>query len=83
MPRDTLKVSGKDIKVVAGGLLLDRYQDQVNYKAFRPDLQMLQVPGNGKVEFQFLISGRGSVTFDYTSRKAGSLSKTVELKPLP
>jgi hypothetical protein len=42
-------------------------------------MQMLQVPGNGKVEFQFLISGSGDLTFDYTSRKAGRLSETVEL----
>jgi hypothetical protein len=83
MPRDLLKVSGKNIKVVAGGLLLDPYQDRVDYKHFKPDIQMLQVPGSGKVEFQFLLSGEGSVTFDYTSRKAGNLSKTIELKPAP
>jgi hypothetical protein len=78
-PRDILSVSGEGITVVAGGRLLDPYFDRVSYKEYRPEMQMLQVPGNGKVEFQFLISGSGDLTFDYTSRKAGRLSETVEL----
>ena len=80
-PQDFLKVSGQNIKVIAGGRLTDPYKDQVNYKDFKPEIQMLQVPGNGKVEFQFLVSGEGTLTFDYESRKAGKLTKTVELKP--
>ncbi len=68
--------------VFAGGRLLDPYKDQVNYKEFRPEIQMLQVPGNGKVGFQFLVSGEGTLTFDYESRKAGKLRKTVELKSI-
>ncbi len=79
-PRDVLKVSGAGIKVVAGGPLLDAYQDRVDYKAYKPELQMLQVPGSGKTEFQFVVSGKGNVTFDYASRKAGKLMKTLELK---
>jgi hypothetical protein len=34
----------------------------------------------GKVEYQFLISGRGDIEIRYESRKAGSVSKTVTLK---
>ncbi len=79
-PKDILKVSGPGAKVLAGGLLQDVYRDQVVYKAKRPEVQMLQVPGYGKADYQFLISGKGPVTFDYQSRKAGKLSKTVELK---
>jgi hypothetical protein len=78
--RDMLTVSGKEIAVVAGGRLQDEHRDQVEYKSHRPEVQMLQVPGNGKVDFQFLISGRGTVTFSYDSLKAGKLSKTIELK---
>ncbi len=81
-PRDLLKVSGPGVKVVAGGPLLDVYQDRVDYKPYRPEVQMLQVPGNGRTEFQFLISGKGNVTFDYTSRKAGKITKSVDLKEL-
>jgi len=82
-PQDFLRVSGNDIEVIAGGRLIDPYNDQVNYKEFRPQIQMLQVPGNGKVEFQFLISGEGTLTLNYESRKAGKLQKTVELQPIP
>jgi hypothetical protein len=82
-PRDILKVSGKGIRVVAGGPLLDPYLDRVDYKAYRPEVQFLQVPGSGKVEFQFLVSGRGALTLEYVSRKAGRLTGTVELKAVP
>jgi hypothetical protein len=79
-PRDTLKISGPGIKVVAGGTLLDPYQDRVDYKAFKPEIQMLQVPGYGKVELQFLISGKGEAKLEYSSRKAGKVGKSVELR---
>ncbi len=79
-PKDMLKVSGKDARVVAGGTLIDKYRDQVVYKDHRPEVQFLTVPGFGIVEYQFLISGKGSVTLDYESRWAGKIIKTVELK---
>jgi len=55
--------------VVAGGKLLDPYMNQVVYKEHRPNIQFIQVPGFGKVEYQFLISGRGRVNVDYSSFK--------------
>ena len=54
--------------------------ETVSYKARRPELQFLQVPGNGKVEFQFLVSGKGELTVAYQSQKAGKASKTVVLQ---
>jgi len=77
-PKDMLKVSGA--KVVAGGLLVDPYRDQVVYKKYRPELQFLVVPGFGKVEHQFLIEGKGEVTLRYESRHGGKLAKTVKLE---
>ncbi len=79
-PKDMLRVSGKGARVLAGGTLIDKYRDQVTYQEHRPEVQFLVVPGFGKVEHQFLISGKGSVTLDYESRWAGKISKTVELK---
>ncbi len=79
-PKDILKVSGKDARVVTGGTLTDVFRDQVTYKEYRPEIQFLMVPGFGKVEHQFLISGKGRVTLDYTSRFGGKISKTIELK---
>ena len=81
-PRDILTVSGKGIKVTAGGPLRDVHRDQVAYKEFRPETHFLHVPGFGKVEHQFLISGKkgSKVTIKYSSRHAGKISKTIELK---
>ncbi len=79
-PQDMLSLSGTGIKVLAGGQLTDVYRDQVIYKEFNPELQFLTVPGFGKVEHQFLISGRGRVTVKYSSRHAGNIVKNIELE---
>jgi len=79
-PKDMLTLSGTGIKVVTGGAITDLYRDKVSYKEFKPQLQMVRVPGFGKVEHQFLVSGSGKLTIKYQSRKAGTIVKTVELK---
>jgi hypothetical protein len=79
-PKDILKVSGKNAKVLAGGTLNDIYRDQVSYKQHRPELQFLVVPGFGKVEHQFLVEGKGEITLKYSSRFGGKITKTVDLK---
>lgn len=79
-PKDMLTVSGKNAKVVAGGRLTNIYRNQVAHKKFRPELQFLFIPGFGKVEHQFLVSGKGEVTIKYQSRHAGKIVKTITLK---
>jgi len=79
-PKDMLTVSGKSINVAAGGELVNLYRDEATYKEYRPEIQFLAVPGFGKVEYQFLVSGSGLVTLEYTSRHAGRIVKTVTLK---
>jgi len=79
-PKDILTVSGPNARVVAGGLLTDTYLDTVAHKKHRPELQFLVVPGFGKVEHQFLVSGKGKISVKYTSRFGGKITKTVELK---
>jgi len=79
-PKDMIKVSGGSAKVVAGGLLTDPYTDRVSYKKNRPEVQLLVVPGFGKVEHQFLIEGRGEISVRYESRHAGKLEKKVRLE---
>ena len=76
-PKDILKVSGNDVKVVSGGMLTDIYTNQVSYKENRPEIQFLQVPGFGKVDYRFIISGKGKVKFEYESLKAGKKSTEV------
>jgi hypothetical protein len=79
-PQDQLKVSGAGVKVVAGGRVSGVPIETVAYKANKPELQFLQVPGDGKVEFEFLLSGKGEVTVAYQSVKAGKVAKTVTLQ---
>lgn len=79
-PIDKLTVSGRNAKVVGGGVLTNAWMNLVSYKEYRPEVQMCQVPGLGKVEFQFLVSGKGDIEIRYESRKAGTISKTVALK---
>ena len=78
-PQDRLFVSGISSEVVAGGTLQDKYRDLVSYKKHRPEIQFLFVPGFGKIEHQFLVSGKGEVTIKYESRFAGSIEKTIKL----
>jgi hypothetical protein len=79
-PKDMLRISGEDIKIVAGGVLTDRYRDKVDYKKDKPEIQFLVVPGFGKIEHQFLVEGKGEITINYESRHAGKLSETVTLE---
>jgi hypothetical protein len=79
-PKDILRISGKRIKIVAGGILTDRYRDKVDYKKHKPEVQFLVVPGFGKIEHQFLVEGKGEITVSYESRHAGKFEETVKLK---
>jgi hypothetical protein len=78
-PKDIITVTGRNATVVAGGEISDRYTDRVSYKEHKPWVQFTQVPGFGHVEYEFLVSGKGTVTIDYTSQKAGRRSLEVEL----
>jgi hypothetical protein len=79
-PQDILTISGAKANVVAGGLLTDPYRDSVAYKEHRPEIQFLVVPGFGKVEHEFLVEGDGEITVRYSSRHAGPLTQTTQLK---
>jgi hypothetical protein len=74
---DMLKVSGG--KVIAGGVLTDSRLNKVNYKDKKPEIQFLAIPSYGVVEYQFLIEGKGEVSFNYESLKAKDVSASVKL----
>ncbi len=82
-PPDILSVSGRGATVVAGGVLTDPYMGLVDYKEYRPEVQLCQVPGSGKIEYQFLVSGKGSIDLKFESRKAGTIVKNIPLKSKP
>lgn len=75
--QDMIKVSGG--KVIAGGKLTDNRLNKVDFKDKKPEIQFLAIPGYGVVEYQFLIEGKGEVTFSYESLKARNASASVKL----
>ena len=78
--KDMLKVSGKGMKVVAGGILKDKYTDRANYKEHKPEVQFLFFFSFGMVEYTFLVSGKGNLIVNYESQIANNVSNTVILK---
>jgi hypothetical protein len=78
-PKDILSVKGETIKVVSGGQLTNRYSNLVVFKENKPEIQFCQVPGMGKLEYRFIISGKGKVSIDFESRKAGKRSAQIDL----
>ena len=78
--KDMLTADGSGVTVVSGGKLTNKYTDQVTYKEHKPEIQFIQVPGFGMVEYQFLVSGKGTLDIKYESLKAGKISKKVDLK---
>ena len=78
-PKDILSVKGEAIKVVSGGQLTNRYSNLVVFKENKPEIQFCQVPGLGKLEYRFIISGKGKVNINFESRKAGKRSAQIDL----
>lgn len=78
-PADQLTVSGNRVTVIAGGEITDRINNEVRYKEHKPEIQFFRVPGSDFVEYQFLVEGRGNITINYNSRKAGKLSQQASL----
>ncbi len=76
-PQDMLKVEG--VNVVAGGKITNIYNNQVDYKIFKPEVQFLVVPKFGKVDFEFIVEGNGTAKISYSSRKAKNCATTVKL----
>ena len=74
---DYLKVSGA--KVIAGGKIDDYRLDKVSYKEVKPEIQFFALPSHGTAEYEFLIEGKGKVTFDYISQKAKNVSTSITL----
>lgn len=79
IPMDYLKISGKSITVVAGGPVTDLYRNEASYKQYKPEIQFLQIPSYGRLEYQFLVSGKGKLKLEYHSEKATDRIKEIDL----
>ena len=79
-PLDQISVKGSAAKVISGGKITNIFTDKVDYKEYKPEVQFCQVPGFSKIEYQFLVSGKGTLEINYNSVKAGILKKEITLK---
>ncbi|HWR99469.1 MAG TPA: M14 family metallopeptidase, partial [Prolixibacteraceae bacterium] len=75
--QDILRVSGA--KVIASGKITDLRNNKISYQEHKPEIIYTSVPGYGYAEYQFLVEGKGELAVNYSSVKAGSLTKTVKL----
>ena len=75
--KDMLKVTGG--KVIAGGKITDLRHEKISYKENKPEVQFVALPGYETEEFQFLIEGKGDITFTFKSRKAQDVTASVTL----
>ncbi len=76
-PQDMLKITGA--KVVASGKITDLRTNKVSYQEHKPEIIYTSVPSFGFSEYQFLVEGKGEISVNYNSQKAGSQVKTVKL----
>jgi len=78
-PQDTLTLAGSGVKVIAGGRVTNSATGEVDFVEHRPEVQFLSVPGFGRVEHQFLVSGKGQAVVTYTSRHAGVRRASIRI----
>ena len=68
-------------RVVASGLVQDRWLDKVELQRHRPERLMVPgVDGLSSRTLFFLLEGKGEVVVHYDSLKGGRIERTVRLK---
>ena len=79
---DQFKIEGQNIKLVAAGRLYDQYRGITGKVKTRKNSIWVEsgVPSFGRVEYRFLIEGKGSVKLVYDSLKGGRYTKSMTLK---
>jgi len=78
---DYIKISGNNIKVIAGGKVFDKYNDKFNKQKKNPNkIEIDFLDGNTTLYFDWIISGKGLVNITYISQKGGHYHKTIRIK---
>jgi hypothetical protein len=79
-PPDIVRLTGDGPKVIASGVVTDRFRQRMEPTRRRPErVELRSVPGMGQVRVQFLVAGRGPVTVTYDSAKGGVRTATLEI----
>ncbi len=79
---DTLTLTGPDLTVISGGLLVNLDTGEVEPAEHVPSTLRLPhgVPHDSPVRVRWFVRGKGKATLHYSSQKAKGLEKVVELK---
>ncbi len=79
--RDYMKITGKNIKVITGGILLNPISGQVKLQEHQPERIWIDtVPGMSAVTVEWLVKGKGRFKVIFDSLKGGHLEKEHRLK---
>lgn len=78
---DLISLSGPDLAVVAGGILLNRDTGEVQAVENEPGRIRLEsgVPGESLVRVRWFVRGKGEATVTYLSQKGGTLTKPLRI----
>lgn len=79
---DRFKIEGQNIKLIAAGRLYDEYRGITGKVKTRENSIRVEngVPSFGRVEYRFLVQGKGSIKLIYDSLKGGYYTKSATLK---
>jgi hypothetical protein len=81
---DYFRIAGPRATIQAGGFTRGELSNQITLNSEHTDpaeLEVLRgVPGHGRVDVTWIVTGSGPVTVSYESMKGGKASKTVQLR---
>jgi len=77
--KDILRLEGRGIEVISGGIVENLELDRVDAVAYRPHMVFTSVPSFGKRDVQWIVRGSGKATVRFESVKASNQSLEFEL----
>jgi len=77
--QDMLRIAGKGLDIVSGGIIEDRFLDRVRWVEHRPNVIFTSIPSFGAREVQWIVRGPGTVVITYEALKAKNQSLEVKL----
>jgi hypothetical protein len=78
---DRFEISGPELRVAGGGVLVDRDTGEVAPVEDRPETIPIEsgVRGGEAVRVRWFVRGKGDLTVRFTAQKGGSLTRTARL----
>jgi hypothetical protein len=79
---DYFRIAGPRVTIQAGGFTTGELSDRIDLNETSPaEIEVLRgVPGHGRVDVTWIVTGSGPVTVSYQSMKGGRVSRTAQLR---